>query len=52
MMDFFVKYSPIISLILFLTIFCVVIFIVFRPKNKKEYNESANIPLKDDEDDK
>lgn len=52
MINFLVKYSPLIALIFFFTIFCIVIFMVFRPKTKKTYQDYANIPLKEDEDNK
>ena len=52
MIDFLVKYSQLIALIFFFTAFCVVLVMVFRPKTKKKYKDYANIPLKDDEDNK
>ncbi len=49
MIDFISKNAPVIGLIFFVVVFCVVVIYVFCPKNKKQFQHSANIPFKDDE---
>jgi cbb3-type cytochrome oxidase subunit 3 len=49
MIDLLFKYSPVIGLFLFLSIFLAVIWMVFRPKSKKEFDKFSKIPLKDEE---
>ncbi len=49
LIDFLIKNSPIIGLFIFLTIFLIVVFLVFRPKSKKKFEEYAHIPLDDEE---
>ncbi len=48
MTDFIIKNSPIIGLLFFVTIFCVIVIIVALPKNKKKYQNYSKIPLKDE----
>lgn len=48
MIDFIAIQAPVIALLLFFTIFCAVVINVFRPKNKKKFQDLANIPFKDD----
>lgn len=47
-MDFLFTYAPIIGLIFFISIFCVVLFVAFRPKNKKKFQDYSKIPFKDE----
>lgn len=48
LINFIVKVSPIIGLFIFLAIFLIVIYLVFRPKSKKNFEEFAKIPLKEE----
>ncbi len=52
LIDLLIKNSPIIALFIFLAIFLVVIYLVFRPKSKKKFEEFARIPLSEEEADK
>lgn len=47
-MDFIFNNAPIIGLIFFISIFCVVLFVALRPKNKKKFQDYSKIPLKDE----
>lgn len=49
MIEFLVKYSPVIGLLFFFITFCAIIFILFRPKAKNKFKDYANIPFKEDE---
>ncbi len=40
---------PTIATVFFFIFFCYVIYSVFKKTTEKEYDEYANIPLKDDE---
>ena len=48
MKDWLIHNSPIIGLIFFFSIFCGIIIYLLRPKAKKEGEEHAKIPLKDE----
>ncbi|MES2677444.1 MAG: cbb3-type cytochrome c oxidase subunit 3 [Pseudomonadota bacterium] len=48
MIDFIVKNSPIIGLIFFVTVFCIVVIVVALPKNKKKFQDYSKIPFKDE----
>ncbi len=50
MIDLFIKLAPTIATIFFFTIFCYVIFTVFRKDNKKKFDKYAEIPFKDSDD--
>jgi cbb3-type cytochrome oxidase subunit 3 len=47
-MDFLAHHAPVIGLLFFFVIFCVIAFIAYRPKNKKTIQSHAFIPLKED----
>ena len=49
MIEFIINNSPIISLLLFFSVFCYVIYYLLQPKTKKESEKNAKIPLKKDE---
>ncbi len=51
MIDFLVKYSPLIGLLFFFALFCFIAFTLFRPKSKKKFQDYANIPFKEKEED-
>jgi len=48
MTDFIVTNSPIIGLIFFITIFCIVVIVALLPKNKKKFQDCGKIPFKDE----
>lgn len=47
-METFAQYAPIIGLLIFVSIFLVVVVWVMRPSKKKKLQDLANIPLNDD----
>lgn len=49
MKEFLTTYSPVIGLLFFFTIFCLLIIYLLRPKTKKDCEKHAKIPLKDEE---
>ncbi len=49
MIDFIIKNSPIIGLLFFITVFCVVAINLLLPKNKKKYQDYSKIPFKDEQ---
>ncbi len=46
--NFIVTNSPIIGLLFFVTVFCIVIITLLLPKNKKKYQDYSKIPFKDE----
>ncbi len=46
--NFLVTNSPTIGLVFFVSVFCVILFITLRPKNKKKYQDYSKIPFKDE----
>jgi len=46
--NFIVKNSPIIGLLFFIAVFCVVIITLLLPKNKKKFQDYSKIPFKDE----
>lgn len=46
--DFIVENAATIATIFFFTTFCYVIFYTFSKKNKKVFEDSAKIPLRDE----
>jgi cbb3-type cytochrome oxidase subunit 3 len=49
MIEFISNNAPIIGLIFFLSVFCIIVIILLLPKNKKKFKKYSKIPLKDDE---
>ncbi len=49
MIEKLIELAPIIILLVFLAIFCVTAFLVFRPKAKARFEKYAEIPLHDDD---
>ena len=47
-METFATYAPIIGLLIFVSIFLVVVVWAMRPSKKQELQALANIPLNDD----
>lgn len=48
-MDLFVKYAPILGLIFFFLVFVGICISVMRPAAKKQLEELAKIPLKENQ---
>lgn len=48
MIKFISDNAPIIGLLIFFTIFCIVVVIILLPKNKKKFQDYSKIPLSDD----
>ncbi len=48
MIDFLIKISPIIGTLLFFSIFCYIVFIVFKKDAKKKFDIYSKIPMEDD----
>ncbi len=46
MIEFLINNSPIISLLLFFSVFCYIVYYLLKPKTKKESEKNAKIPLK------
>lgn len=49
MINFIADHAALIGLLLFFSIFCVVVINLLLPKTKKKYQDYANIPLEEDE---
>ncbi len=49
MLNFFLNNAATIGTILFFTIFCYVIFFALNKKNKKSFDDSAQIPFREKE---
>ena len=47
--DFIADNAALIGLIFFFSAFCLVVIMLFLPKQKKKYQDYANIPFKEDE---
>lgn len=48
MIEFISVNAPIIGLIFFFTIFCIVVINLLLPKNKKKYQDYSKIPFEDE----
>lgn len=49
-LDIFIAYAPTIATIFFSLSFCYIIFFTLNKKNKKRFEDDANIPFKDKQD--
>lgn len=48
MLEFFIKHSPTIGLLIFFSVFCYVTWIVVKPGSKKKFDKFSEIPFKDE----
>jgi cbb3-type cytochrome oxidase subunit 3 len=46
--NFIIINSPVIGLIFFITVFCVVVITLLLPKNKTKFKNYSKIPLRDE----
>ncbi|MCE3254693.1 MAG: Cbb3-type cytochrome oxidase component FixQ [Rickettsiaceae bacterium] len=49
MMEFIVRNAPIISLLFFFSVFCVIVIFILLPKNKSKFKNYSEIPFKDEQ---
>lgn len=48
MIEVIIRNAPVIGLLIFFLMFCLILINTFKPKSKKKYQDYAKIALKDD----